>query len=471
MKPIPWPCAQIIEAVRGKLSGGDIECLFTGISIDSRTVSQGDLFIAIKGQNYDGHDFITDAIENGATGLMIKKSEFADGRYKEWAEKGIACLTVENTIKALGDLAALNRTRSDISVVAITGSNGKTTTKEMTAAVLSRRFSILAAKGNYNNEIGLPLTMFRLAASHQWAVLELGMNRPGEIGELAGMCKPDIGVITNIGTAHLGGFDSIEGIARAKGELLEHIRQTGTAVLNADDSRVMRLAGKLTKNMLLFGFHDKAGVRAYNLKSETFGISFNLALPGENIFVNLKAHSPVFVSNALAAAATGHLAGLNAGEIKSGLEDFQPVKGRMNIIKTRSGFHIIDDTYNANPGSMKAAIKALQSLKGFGRGILVAGDMLELGKEAGLIHQEIGALTAISDISRLYLTGEFADDVAEGAHNNGLQANRILSGAKKEILDDLINRIKPGDWVLVKGSRSMRMEDIIEGLKKRGQLN
>ena len=471
IKPVTWPCSRILEAVRGELLYGAPERLFEGISIDSRTLSRGDLFVAIKGQNYDGHDFIADAVESGAAGLLVSRSEIAGAAYNRWASKGIVCLAAENTIAALGDLAVLNRKRTGVSVVAITGSNGKTTTKEMTAAVLSRRFGTLATKGNYNNEIGLPLTMFRITASHKWAVLELGMNRPGEIGRLAGICRPDIGVITNIGTAHLEGFNSIEGIARAKGELLEHIEKNGTAVLNADDPRLLGLAGKIQKDLLLFGFHENAAVRARNIKQEAFGFSFSLELPGERIFVNLKAHSPVFVSNALAAAAAGHLAGLNAGEIRSGLEDFQPVKGRMSIIKTRRGFHIIDDTYNANPCSMKAAINALKSLKGQGRGIFVAGDMFELGKDAGLIHEEIGALAAISDISRLYITGAFADDVVKGARGKGLKSGKILSGTKEAILDDLANRIKPGDWVLVKGSRAMCMEDIVKGLKNRGNID
>jgi len=470
-KPITWHSSQIIEAVRGELLYGDSEDSFAGIAIDSRTISKGDLFVAIKGQNYDGHDFIANAVENGAAGLLISKSELAGDRYKKWTKKGIVCFAAENTIEALGDIAALNRKRTDVSVVAITGSNGKTTTKEMTALVLSRRFDTLATKGNYNNEIGLPLTMFRLDASHKWAVLEIGMSRPGEIGRLAEICRPDIGVITNIGTAHLEGFDSIEGIARAKGELLGHIRKNGTAVLNADDPGLFGLADKVQNNLLFFGFHKNAGVRAKNIKQEAFGLSFSLLLPGESISVKLKAHSPVFVSNALAAAATGHLAGLKAGEIKSGLENFQPVMGRMDIINTRRGFHIIDDTYNANPCSMKAAINALQTLKGRERGIFVAGDMLELGKDAALIHQEIGALAAACDISKLYVTGVFADDVAKGAHSKGLQSEKILSGTKEEILDDLANRIKPGDWILVKGSRAMCMEDIVKELKNRGNID
>ena len=471
VKPVTWHSSHIIEAVHGELLYGDPEYSFAGISIDSRTISQGDLFVAIKGQNYDGHDFIADAVENGAAGLLLSKSELAGGCYKKWTKKGIVCFAAKNTVVALGDLAAFNRKRTGVSVVAITGSNGKTTTKEMTALLLSRRFDTLATKGNYNNEIGLPLTMFRLTASHKWAVLELGMSKPGEIGRLAEICRPDIGVITNIGTAHLEGFDSIEGIACAKGELLEHIGKNGTAVLNADDPRLFSLADKVQNELLFFGFNENAGVRAKNIKQEAFGLSFSLLLPGESISVKLKAHSPVFVSNALAAAATGHLAGLNAGEIKSGLENFQPVMGRMDIINTRRGFHIIDDTYNANPCSMKAAINALQTLKGRERGIFVAGDMLELGKDAALIHQEIGALAAACDISKLYVTGVFADDVAKGAHSKGLQSEKILSGTKEEILDDLANRIKPGDWILVKGSRAMCMEDIVKELKNRGNID
>ena len=470
-KPTQWHCSRILDAVKGELLCGDAECLFSEISIDSRTISQGGLFIAIKGLNYDGHDYTADAIECGASGLLISSNKTSGVPYNEWASKGIICLTAENTIKALGDIAAMHLKQSSVAVVAITGSNGKTTTKEMTAAVLSQRYKTLATAGNYNNEIGLPLTIFRLTEADQWAVLELGMNKPGEIGSLTGICRPDIGLITNIGSAHLEGFDSIEDIARAKGELLEHIKKNGTAVLNADDPRVLALADSFTNDLLLFGLHQNAAVRAYNIKPEAFGLSFRLALPEKNVLVNLKAHSPVFVSNALAAAATGHLAGLNADEIKSGLEKFRPVKGRMNITNTPEGFNIIDDTYNANPASMKAAINTLDLLKGRGRRILVTGDMLELGEKAALMHQQVGALAAEKNISRLYATGAFADQVARGARSRGLQPAKILIADKEKILDDLTLRIKPGDWVLIKGSRAMCMEYIVEGLKKRGKID
>ena len=364
----------------------------------------------------------------------------------------------------MGDLAAFNRKRINISVVAITGSNGKTSTRKMTAGVVSRRFCTLATSGNFNNEIGLPLTMLNLSRDHKWAVLELGMNRPGEIKRLAEICSPDVGVITNIGPAHLEGLGSLDAVMQAKGELLGEIKPTGTAVLNADDPRLMQLADYTTRNVLLFGLSKNAEIKALEVGRKGLGLSFTLVLPEESILVDLKTPASFMVSNALAAAAAGYCLGLTAREIKEGLEDFEPVKGRMNILKTRKGIHIIDDTYNANPGSMAAALKTLKSLKGNSRGILVAGDMLELGEHAESMHRKIGSISARADIARLYVTGQFAETVAAGARDEDMASGDIFTGTKEEILDGVTGWLGPGDWVLVKGSRGMAMETIVKGL-------
>jgi len=457
---IPWTTAEILEATKGDLLCGDVKHVFEGVSIDSRTISVNELFIAIKGNVHDGHDFASDVMTGGVRGLIISK----DDAGTDWQDKGIVCVAVSDTTKALGDLASFNRRRTHVSVVAITGSNGKTTTKEMTASVVSTRYKTLSTKGNFNNEIGLPLTLLDLKNSHQWAVLELGTNRPGEIDRLGEICIPDIGVITNIGFAHLEGLGSIEGVMNAKGELLKRIKPEGTAVLNADDSRVLYLSTKTSRKVLYFGLSEDARIKALNVNETTTGISFTLVLPEERVPIKLRTSGRFMVSNALAAASVGYIIGLSLEEIKAGLECFQPVKGRINIFDIR-GVHIIDDTYNANPDSMEAAIRILSSLKGNSRGILVAGDMLELGEHAESMHRKIGALFARSNIARLYITGEFAKAVANGARKEDKNLMDIFIGAREEILEDLKKSLLPGDWVLVKGSRAMGMEKIVEGLR------
>ena len=462
---ISWTTADILEATGGELIEGDPQCLFSGVSIDSREIFKDDLFVAIKGDVHDGHSFIGDVIKNGTRGVVVQKDKVNFFPQAGGEGKSIVCVAVDDTTKALGDLAAFNRNRSRISVVAITGSNGKTTTRAMTEAVVARRFRTLATVGNLNNEIGLPLTLLALDIAHEKAVLELGMNRPGEIGRLAEICAPEIGVITNIGPAHLEGLGSIDGVMHAKGELLEKIKPGGTAVLNMDDPRVHLLSKNTSKAVLLYGLSENAKIRAVKIKEEATGISFELTLPSERIVVGLKTFGTFMVANALAAAGVGHLLGLSAREIKAGLESYEPVRGRLNIFETDNGIHIIDDTYNANPGSMGAAISTLMSLKGGGRGIFVAGDMLELGSHAERLHRNIGSLAAASGIERLYITGDFAESVAKGARDEDMDPHKIFIGTKEEILTDLTAQARSGDWILIKGSRGMAMESVVEGLK------
>jgi UDP-N-acetylmuramoyl-tripeptide--D-alanyl-D-alanine ligase len=465
-EPIPWTTADILEATGGELISGDIGHAFASICIDSRNISTGELFVAIKGDVHDGHTFADDVIRKSAGGLVVCKDKKDELPYQAWSEKGIVCLAVDDTTRALGDLAAFHRKRTNVSVVAITGSNGKTTTREMTAAVLSRRFNTLSSSKNFNNEIGVPLTLFMLNSDHQWAVVELGMNAPGEIGRLAEICRPDIGVITNIGPVHLEGVGSIDGVMRAKGELVPRINLDGTAIMNADDRRVVSLAEKARTAVLFFGTSGRAQIRALDLKGSGWRTTFTLALPEEQISIDLKIPGTFMVSNALAAAAVGYQLDIPAAEIRAGLESFQPVQGRMNILETRNGIHIIDDTYNANPRSMEVALTTFKELKGDNRGVFVAGDMLELGEHAQSSHYKIGALAVRSGILRLYATGVFAEKVTAGAHSENMDPQNIVTGSKQEILEELTRWLEPNDWVLVKGSRAMGMEDIVQGLKE-----
>ncbi len=461
---IPWRVTEIIDATGGQLFCGDMARTFTGVSIDSRRISVDDLFIAIKGEVHDGHGFIGSVIEQGVNGCLIDRRKTDMFSISEYSDTGVVCITVDDTTKALGDMAAFNRRRTTVSVIAITGSNGKTSTRNMTSGVVSRRFSTLSTQGNLNNDIGLPLTLLNLNRDHQWAVVEMGMNRPGEIERLAEICLPDIGLITNIGPAHLEGLGSIEAVTKAKGELLGKIKPDGTAILNADDPRLLKLADITPVNILFFGMSKRAAIRAESVEKKGEGLSFGLVLPDETILVHLQTPAMFMISNALAAAAAGHLLGLTAVEIKNGLETFKPVQGRMNIHNTNKGIHIIDDTYNANPGSMQAAIITLTSLKGKNRGFLIAGDMLELGEHSVSMHQRIGSIAAGSEIAGLYVTGKYAEDVAKGALKEHMNPDDIFKGTHEEIMEAVTGRLDAGDWVLVKGSRGMAMEKVVNSL-------
>ena len=461
---IPWRVAEIIEATGGQLFCGDLSPTFTGVSIDSRRISEGDLFIAIKGEVHDGHRFIENVIKQGVNGCLIDRRKTDILSKTEWSDTGVVCITVDDTTRALGDMAAFNRRRTPVSVIAITGSNGKTSTRKMTSDVVSRRFCTLSTQGNLNNDIGLPLTLLNLTRDHQWAVVELGMNRPGEIERLAEICLPDIGLITNVGPAHLEGLGSVEAVMKAKGELLGKIKPDGTAILNADDPRLLKLANITPVNVLFFGMSKDAAIRAESVQKIEKGLSFSLVLPDETISVHLKTPAMFMISNALAAAAAGHISGLTAVEIKSGLEAFIPVQGRMDIHNTARGIHIIDDTYNANPGSMQAAIVTLTSLKGKNKGFLITGDMLELGEHSAPMHQRIGAVAAGSEIAGLYVTGNYAEDVVKGALEEHMNPDDIFKGTREEIIEAVTDRLEFGDWVLVKGSRGMAMEKVVQGL-------
>jgi len=294
--------------------------------------------------------------------------------------------------------------------------------------------------------------------------VELGMNRPGEIERLAEICLPDVGLITNIGPAHLEGLGSMEAVMAAKGELLGKIKAGGMAILNADDPRLLKLADITPINVLFFGMSKDAAIRAESVEEKGEGLSFGLVLPDETISVHLKTPAMFMISNALAAAAAGYLLGLTAVEIKNGIEAFKPVQGRMNIHKTGKGIHIIDDTYNANPGSMQAAIITLTSLKGKNKGFLIAGDMLELGEYSAPMHREIGVIAARANIAGLYVTGKFAEDVAAGALAEDMNPDDIFKGTREEIIEAVTDRLEAGDWVLVKGSRGMAMEKVVQGL-------
>lgn len=466
MTQMNWTTRQIVEAADGQLLSGNPTSVFFNIFIDSRAVEKDRLFVAIKGEVHDGHGFIRDVVKKGVSGVVAEKTVAKNLVKQAWWPADAALIAVDDTTLALGRLAAFNRRRAGIKVVGITGSNGKTTTRKLTAGVCATAFNTLSTSGNLNNHIGLPLTLFRLEPAHELAVLEMGMNHPGEIRHLAGIAGPDIGVITNVGPAHLEGLGSIEAIAAAKAELLEQVHPEGTAVINADDPMVLAMADSLDLNVVYYGTGKTADIRACFIEETRKGVGFNLCFPGGDVDVMLNVPGRFMVMNALAAAAAGTILGIDPEKIKKGLESFSPVDGRMNFIQTQKGIHIVNDTYNANPQSMMAAMDSVVKIKGSDRLVLVLGDMLELGPGSESFHRMIGEKAALSGAVLLYATGDFASAVASGAVSKQMKPDQVFTGTKNEIASDLKSRLRPGDHVLVKGSRGMAMEDVVHILEQ-----
>ena len=458
MKPV-FTVREIAAAVAGTVTG-ETDARVLGVSTDSRSVEEGELFVPLRGERFDGHQYVAAALARGVKVFLAEQG----GYELASLPSGTSCITVADTLRALGDLAAFHRNRFSLPVVAVTGSNGKTTTKEMLAAILACRGEGLKTAGNLNNLIGLPRMVFQLSETHQWAVLEMGMSEPGEIDRLAEIARPDVGVITNVAPAHLQSMGNVAAVAAAKGELFLRLCPGSTAVFNADDPLVAELPTPPGVRRISFGLGE-AEVRAQKIESlGRAGQSFVLSLPSGMIAVKMKVFGRHNVQNALAAAAVAHLLGLGPDDIRKGLESFSPVEKRFSP-EDYDGILLIDDSYNANPASMRAALTTVASLKGEGRGIAVLGDMLELGESSPQAHEEIGRLAA-GCVQRLYLLGDLAESVARGALAGGLPAESIvIAQSHAEILDDVTGAMKPGDCILVKGSRGMRMEAVAEGIR------
>ncbi|MBC2710345.1 MAG: UDP-N-acetylmuramoyl-tripeptide--D-alanyl-D-alanine ligase [Desulfosarcina sp.] len=466
MTPYAWTTAQVLAATDGSLISGTADMGFAGIGIDSRTIGPDRLFVAIAGESHDGHRFVADVLDRGVKGVVVADGQVANMPTDRMAAGSIACVAVADTTQALGALARFNRNRGSLKVLAITGSNGKTSTRMLMDPVISKKFETLSSSGNLNNHIGLPLTLFRLTPAHRAAVLELGMNHAGEITHLGRICQPDVGVITNVGPAHLEGLGTIENVARAKGELLHTIRPGGTAILNADDPHVAALADTVDRPVIYFGTGDRAQVRADDIRLTNAGMAFTLTTPSGCISVTLATPARVMVSNALAAAAAGEIMGVPLDLIKAGLEVFSPQAGRMGIRMLGRDIRLVDDTYNANPDSMAAAIETLALMHGNRRTIAVLGDMLELGPLSAALHREIGRTVGDARIDRLYVAGSFAAAVADGAMDRQMTADRIFTGTKESIIDRLYHQLQPGDLILVKGSRGVAMEQVVEAISR-----
>ncbi len=433
---------------------------------DSRDVRSGDLFLALAGERFDGHRFVAAALRRGALGALVQQGATLEPRPpgRAWL------LAVPDTLRAYQDLATHHRRRFAIPIVAVTGSNGKTTTKDMIADVLMQRGRTLKTEGNLNNRIGVPHTLLRLQAGHRAAVIEMGVDHPGQTTRLCEIAQPTVGIITNIGPDHLEFFGTLETSARAKGELIDFIPADGALVLNADDEFFGTLAARASGRVVSFGLSDEAQVRAVDVAHDARrGMTFRLVLPGRagSVHITLPAHGLHNLSNALGAAAVGHALGVSAAAIVQGLARFKPAAMRSQVITMR-GVRVVDDCYNANPASMQVAIDLLVALASSGRSIAVLGDMLELGPETQAFHRKVGTYVGQRRVSELIVVGALGRAIAEGARAAGTRSDQIHQAADAREAGLLATRLaRKGDVVLVKASRAMRLETVVEALRQR----
>jgi UDP-N-acetylmuramoyl-tripeptide--D-alanyl-D-alanine ligase len=461
-KALPYfSVSELIEATKGGLLRGKSGWGCHGVSTDTRTLEARNLFVALKGENFDGHDYLDKAAKRGAAGLLIQIDH--QEKLSSTPEK-LPAIGVSDPLDAYGKIAGHWRRRFNIPIVAITGSSGKTTTKEMVAAIISRTMKTLKTEGNLNNQIGLPLTLLGLRNEHQIAVLEMGTNSPGEILKLTKIAKPNIGLITNIGPAHIEGLGSLKAIAQEKGSLWKAMSGQGTAIVNNDDPLVASIADEWNGKRITFGIENKSEITARHIKTVgPEGVHFDLCFGDEIVPVFLAAVGNHNIKNALAAAATGHSLGLNPQEIAAGLADFRPIAGRTEIVRLANEIHLLIDTYNANPHSVAEALKTLQDLHGSKKAIAILGDMLELGETAEKWHYEIGLIVAKSAIDSVFLKGNLTKFLAQGAIQNGFPKEKMhFFENPAEVASQLLPILNYGDWVLIKGSRKMKMEVVAE---------
>lgn len=439
----------------GELSSSAPSCSLSGVSTDSRNLSPGELFVPLRGARFDGHDYLMQAVQNGAAACLSEEVV---------AGLSVPVVRVADTLQALGDLAAANRLNLHGPLIGITGSAGKTTTKEMLAAILGQQAPGLKTAGNFNNLIGLPLTLLQLKPEHRWAVIEMGTSALGEIERLTEIAAPTVGVITNVGPAHLETLKGLDGVARAKGELYAGLKG-GTAVINMDDERVARLPVANGVQKIGYGMSEQAAVRAVNIQAGAVSVTFDLILADGDYTVRLKTPGLHNVLNALAAAAAAHALQVEPEVIISGLESFEAVPGRMNLFPMPGGGVLLDDSYNANPLSAAAALNILRLQKGGGRKIAVLGDMLELGEDAGRMHREIGALAA-NNADLLLAVGSFAAEICAGAEEAGMSRELMIETKTcEEAIEQVLQLQRSGDCILVKGSRGVQLDKLAAALQ------
>ncbi len=451
--------AEVVLATGARiLQQGRRDMLYRNVTTDTRTVGEDDLFAALKGEKFDGHDFIEQAVSDGAAGVIVEDAArlYPDGDY--------TIFVVKNTRKAYQDLALFHRRRFSIPVVAVTGSAGKTSTRALIATVLEQKYNVLQTEKNFNNEIGLPRTLLQLTKEHGACVVELGMRGLGQIKELADIAEPTVGVVTNVGKSHIELLGSQAQIARAKGELVEALGSDGTAVLNQDDKRVAAMAGKCKGKVVGFGIINDAPVMAGTIKNSEKGLSFTCRCFDQVIDVHMAVIGTHNVYNALAAVAVGRLLGLSEHQMQKGLAEYKGVPMRQELVNI-DNVVFVNDAYNANPASMKEAVDTLVTLTG-GRKIAVLGGMLELGDWAEKEHEKIGTYLADKKVDVLIALGDEARFMAKAAKAAGM--NEVYTVTTHAEAAAVLRRImRQGDTVLLKGSRGFAMEKILPYIERK----
>ena len=436
---------------------------FNGVSIDSRRCKKSDLFFAIKGQNYDGHDFVKDVLKNGTKGAVVNRKWYQklNTKKKKFFNKYLI-IAVPGTVQALGELSSIHRSKFLVPVIAVGGSNGKTTAKEFIAHVLSKKFNVLKTEANYNNEFGVPLTLFRLNRRHEICVIEVGANHFGEIAYLCGIVKPQFGLITNIGREHLEFFKNLKGAAKAECEMLDYLFMNyGAFFLNKDDKYLVSKVNNPGIKYFSFGKSGKADVKGKVKRFDGFNPVIEIKYGKEKFACKLKSIGTQSFEAALCASAVGFYFGVKTAQIKKALEEVKLNKNKRNNLKRKNGVWIIDDTYNSNPDSLKMALENAKRFKVKGRKHLVLSDMLELGKSSSKEHRESGKLIKKLGFENLYTYGEEAYNIFKGAE--GVKNNYFFSD-KNTLIEFLKLNTEKEDLIMIKGSRSMKMEEVTESI-------
>jgi UDP-N-acetylmuramoyl-tripeptide--D-alanyl-D-alanine ligase len=459
--------AQIASVSGGQVIAGDPQARIAGWSIDSRALSAGDVFVAIRGDRFDGHDFVAAALAAGAAGVVVARPPQAPpGGQRPGAAPFV--IQVDDTTRALQDAAREVRRRSGTTVVAITGSAGKTTTKELTAECLAARFTVFRNRGNLNNHIGLPLSLLELAARPEMAVVELGMNHAGEIRTLVGIAEPDVRVWTNVGDAHLGFFASADAIADAKAEILEQARRTDLLVAGADDARIRARAGGFSGRTVTFGLSDQADVHASLVDHRGLdGMAATVTTPRGRARMETPLLGTANLLNLLAATAVATELGVPIEAVAQRAARLRPAAHRGELIRLPGGVTLIDDSYNSSPAALKRALETVRNATGSARKVAILGEMLELGDHAIRLHEECGWAAAESGLDLLIAVGGApAQRLADAARTGGLPPSAVLHAPTSDEAAELAQRkVRPGDLVLVKGSRGIRTDVIVERLK------
>jgi UDP-N-acetylmuramoyl-tripeptide--D-alanyl-D-alanine ligase len=457
-----WTVANMLEATQGSLLQGSLDQPVAGICTDSRRVQAQEVFVPLVGERFDGHAFLAGAVAKGVGAVIVQADRVAGALPPQ-----VAVIAVADTLYALGELARYWRLRHPIPMVGITGSNGKTSTKEMLARVLEQHLCVLKNQGNFNNLIGVPLTLLELQSHHQVAVVEMGINLPGEMARLAAIVQPTVALITNIHSAHLQGLQSPDAILQEKGRLWRALPPEGLAVINIDDERLRNLASTLTARKLTYSMQDgPADVHVTGaVHLDAGGSRFTVSLGGERYDVALPVLGLHQAQNGVAAAAVAYGLGVGGSVIAAGLAGHLPVSQRMQLQRLADGTLLVDDTYNANPTSMVAAVQAVAAVRRDRPLVVVLGEMRELGETSAEMHRQVGRQIGVLGLDRLITLGDLAANICAGAREVGM-ADGLCRHAQShaEVVAQLRKNWPKEAWILVKGSRGMRMEKVVEGI-------